>query len=108
MDNTTRDITDNNQSNDQEVETEETHNHDVIESDDQGHSACLPQVFPKAYVIRDAGILDHMKKQSEKQKVIERFVFAAFCQQPGHNSRTCPMKKNKGNEITVDAFQAEE
>ncbi|GKD73541.1 hypothetical protein Tco_1331823, partial [Tanacetum coccineum] len=41
MDNTTREITDNNQSNDQEVETEETHNHDVhdvIESDDQDHS----------------------------------------------------------------------
>nr|GEY91327.1 protein FAR1-related sequence 5-like [Tanacetum cinerariifolium] len=48
------------------------------------------------------------EKATRKAKGNPKGRLCGICHQVGHNARTCPLKKNKGNEINVDAFQAEE
>nr|GEY18628.1 protein FAR1-related sequence 5-like [Tanacetum cinerariifolium] len=61
-----------------------------------------------AFTIRDADIMDHMKKQTEKQKGNQKVRLCGMCHQPGHNVLTCTKKKNKGYEENVAAFPPEE
>ncbi|GJX69528.1 FAR1-related sequence 5-like protein [Tanacetum coccineum] len=76
-----------------------------------GGVKCIPMSSPidtQGIRNKGCGYTGPHEKATEKAKGNPKVRVCSICHQVGHNARTCHLKKNKGNEINVDAFQAEE